>query len=144
MGLQRRHLARGFGGDGPIALVLLFAVAWSALLVIHDEKARLAVMGGTCVFLFLVTFERGWRIWPASFLGGAIGVLALAQVRDVGRAGWVVAIGACLFLCFIAVAPRMITSMRELKASGSRLVAAIADKDGPFRPRGGLAPLMHP
>jgi hypothetical protein len=113
----------------PITLVLLFAVAWSALLVIHDENVRLAVMGGTCLFLFLVTFERGWRIWPASFLGGAIGVLALAQVRDAGRAGWAAAIGACVFLCFIAVAPRMVASMRELKASGSRLVAAVADKE---------------
>jgi hypothetical protein len=113
----------------PIALVLLFAVSCSALLVIPDEKARLAVMGGTCVFVFLVTFERGSRIWPASFLGGAFGVLALAQVRHVGRAGWVVAIGACVVLCVIATVPLMVTSMRELKASCSRLVAAIADKE---------------
>ena len=112
-----------------IALVLLSAVASSASLVIHDETARLGIVGGTCVVLFLMTFERGSRIWPASLLGGAIGVLALAQVRDVGRAGWVVAVGACLFLCFVAVAPRIVTSMRELKASGSRLVAAIADKE---------------
>jgi hypothetical protein len=113
----------------PIALVLLFAVACSALLVLHDERARLAVMGGTCVYVFLVTFERGSRIWPASFVGGAIGVLALAQVREAGMAGWVGAIGACLFLCSIAVAPSMAASMRELKASGSRLIAAVADKE---------------
>jgi hypothetical protein len=90
---------------GTIALVLLFAV------------------------VFLVTFERGSRIWPALFLAGAFGVLALAQARDVGRAGWVVAIGACVFLCVIAVVPSWVTTLRELRASCDRLVAAVADKE---------------
>ena len=113
----------------PIALVLLSAVACLGSLVIEDENARLAVVGGACVSLFLVTFERGQRIWPASFLGGAMGVLALAQARDVGMAGWIVAIGACVFLCVVAVVPSWVTAMRELKASCARLVAAVADKE---------------
>jgi hypothetical protein len=90
---------------GTIAVVLLFAV------------------------VFLVTFERGSRIWPASFLGGAFGVLALAQIRHVGTAGWVVAVGACVFLCVVAVVPSWVTTLRKLKASCDRLVAAVADKE---------------
>lgn len=118
-----------------IRLVLLFSGACSlaclAYPVIHDERAQLAcgvVMVATLLALFFVTFEAGWRIWPASFFGAAIGVLALAQVRQVGIVGWFVACGVFMLLCSVAITPRMRESRRELRAAGSRLVAAIAER----------------